>query len=135
MTAKEYLHQARNIQIKLGAMVEQLQFLLAAAESITPQYSNSPKPGTCNIHKNEDAIIRVLDYEQRMKEQYSKLNEINDIVEKLEDPLQRMVLVKHYFSGKTWREIAHETYYCERTIRYVHTAALTEVEKLIKTLP
>ena len=135
MTAKEYLHQARNIQIKLGAMAEQLQFLKAAAEQVTPQYSDTPKSTTRNIHKSEDAIIRVLDFEQRMKEQYDMLTEINDTVDKLQDPLQRTVLVKRYFSVKTWREIALETYYSERTIRYIHTAALAEVRKLIETMP
>jgi DNA-directed RNA polymerase specialized sigma24 family protein len=70
-----------------------------------------------------------------MKVQYGKLAEINDTVDKLEDPVQRTILVKHYFSGKTWRDVASETHYSERTVRNIHAAALAEIDKLIKSLP
>ena len=135
MTARQYLQQARGIKIRLDAMAEQLEFLKSAAEHVTTHYSDMPKPAGRNIRKGEDAIIRVLDFESRMKAQYDKLAEINDTVDMLHDPFQRAVLVKHYFSGKTWPEVALETYYSERTIRSIHTAALAEVEKLLESLP
>ena len=135
MTARQYLSQARNIKIRLVAMAEQLEFLKSAAEYVVSEFSDMPQPAARNIYKNADAIIRVMDYEDKIKAQYDKLTEISDLVDKLEDAMRRTVLVKHYFSGRTWREVAVETSYCERTVRNIHTAALAEVEKLLESLP
>jgi DNA-directed RNA polymerase specialized sigma24 family protein len=135
MTARQYLSEARNIKFRLAAMSEQREFLKAAAAHVTTQFSDMPKSATPNFRKSEDAIIRIADFEERITAQYDKLAEISDTVDKLQDPLHRTVLVKHYFSGKTWREVAAETYYSERTVRNVHSDALAEVEKLIELLP
>jgi DNA-directed RNA polymerase specialized sigma24 family protein len=76
-----------------------------------------------------------MEFEEKMAAEFEKLADINDTLDRLQDPKQREVLVKHYLGGKPWHQIADETFYSERTIRYVHTAALAEVEKLIEILP
>jgi len=131
MTAKEYLSQARSIKIKLEAMAEQLAFLKSTALCIVPQYSDTPKPATQNIRKNEDAVIRVMDYEERIRKQYAKLDEITSVINAVSDPSMQVVLTKRYFGHEKWREIATDLYISTAHVYRLHNTALDEVEKLI----
>ena len=129
MTAKEYLNQAWSIKIRLEAMSEQLAFLKSAALCITPQYSDMPRPATRNVHKNEDAIIRVMDFEERLRKQYDKLDEINETISGVSDPTAQRILAKRYFKRNTWNGIARQLYLSRSRVFALHNAALDEIQK------
>ena len=131
VTALQYLQQARSIPIRLNAMAEQLERLKSAAEYVAPQLSDMPKSTTRNVRANEDAIIRLMDYEERMKAQYGRLAEINEMINAVADPILHALLVKRYISGKPWAVISSELYYSEAQVYRLHSAALEEVERLI----
>ena len=131
MTALQYLQQARSIPIQLNAMAEQLERLRSAAEYIAPRLSDMPKSATRNVRAGEDAIIRVMDFEERMKTQYEKLAEINETINSVTDPILQALLVKRYVSGKSWALISSELSYSAAQVYRLHSAALEEVERLI----
>ncbi|GHU52881.1 hypothetical protein AGMMS49975_09670 [Clostridia bacterium] len=133
MTARRYLEQVRGIKIRLGAMHEQLECLRSATECITQQYSDMPRSTTKNINKSEDAIISVLEWEEKMKAEVNRLAEINLNISKVSSPLLQSLLVKRYVVGNkppTWEEIANELYISLRGIHRLHDEALSEIEKL-----
>jgi hypothetical protein len=76
ISAKEYLSQANSLQIRIGTLTEQLEYLRSAAVYSSPQWSDMPRPATRNVHKNEDAYIRVMDKEQQIRIAQNKLLEI-----------------------------------------------------------
>ena len=129
MTAKEYLSQAWAIKNRLEAMVEQLAFLKSTAMYTTTQFSDMPRPCTQNIRKNEDAIIRVLNYEERIQKQYAKLDEINATINGLSDSTAQAILSKRYLGHNTWDEIASALYISRSRVFELHNAALAEIEK------
>jgi chromosome segregation ATPase len=131
VTALQYLQQARSIPIRLNAMAEQLERLRSAAEYVEPRLSDMPKSATRNVRANEDAIIRLMDYEERMKAQYGRLAEINETINAIDDPILHALLVKRYVSGKPWADVASELYYSEAQVYRLHASALEEVERLI----
>ena len=131
MTAKEYLSQARSIKIRLGAMAEQLEFLKSAAVYVSPQLSDMPKPASTNIHKTEDAIIRVVEFENRMMKQYVLLDEINETISNVSNPTAQAILVKRYIGCGSWDEIACALYVSRSRVFDLHKAALDEIEKII----
>ena len=112
-------------------MAEQLEFMKSTAMYFSPQYSDMPKPSQ-NIRKTEDAIIRVLDCEERIRKQHAKLDEINETINSVSNPTAQAILVKRYLGGKTWVEIAQEMYISERHTRRVHNDGLAEVDRLLK---
>jgi hypothetical protein len=134
MTAKEYLSQIRRIQTRLSAMAEQLVCLKAAAEYVSPQWSDMPKPATRNIHKSEDAIVRVIEWERQMNEQYNRLANINATINAVTDPLLQSILVKRYVGGKMWAEISNELFIGTDRLYQLHRAALAEVGGLMKQI-
>ncbi|MCL1964925.1 MAG: hypothetical protein FWF69_07675 [Firmicutes bacterium] len=132
MTAKQYLSQIRSLKIRIAAMAEQIEFLRAAAECVTTTYSDMPRPATRNIHKNEDAIIRVLDMEERMRGAFNRLTEINEAIESLSDPTLHSLLVKRYVRGERWEQIAADLFVSIRQVHRLHQAALDKIEADLK---
>jgi len=131
MTAKEYLLQINRIETRLKTMAEQLICLKAAAEYIMPSFSDMPKSATRNIHKNENAIIRVVEWKQKMETEYERLADINATINAVPDPQLQSLLVKRYVGGASWDTIARELYVGSSRVYQLHKAALAEVEKII----
>lgn len=132
MTAKEYLLQAKSLKIRIGTMHEQLEYLRSAALYDPPQYSNMPRSSTRNIHKNEDAIIRVMDKEEQIKATQAKLGEVVATIDRIENPVHQAILVKRYISEKLWSEISAEIYISVTRLYELHRDALAEVEAILK---
>jgi DNA-directed RNA polymerase specialized sigma subunit len=128
MTAKDYLSQAWSIKIRLDAMVEQLKFLKSAAEHISPRLSDTPTQSR-NIHRAEDAYVRVMEFEERMHEQYVKLNEISEAINSVSDPTAQAILVRRYLGRNTWDEIVCAVHVSRSHVIRLHIAALAEIEK------
>jgi DNA-directed RNA polymerase specialized sigma subunit len=129
MTAKKYLSQAARITAKLKVMAEQLEYLKSASECIPAQMSDMPRPATRNIHKNEDAIVRVMDFEIRMRDLFSQLEEITAAINGVSDTSAQAVLTKRYLIGNTWETISRELYVSRSRVFELHNAALAEIEK------
>ena len=131
MTAKQYLSQTRDIKIRLDAMKEQAEFLRSVAQYSGVQYSDMPKAPR-NIKSNEDAYIRLLEKEERIKELERKLTEIESNVSKVNDAVLQSILSKRYLSGKQWSDIASELHISTSRIYELHRVALVEMEGLLK---
>jgi len=129
MRAKEYLAQARSIKIKLEAMSEQLEFLRQVAKYVSPQLSDMPRAATRNVHKGEDAMVRVMEFEARMMEQYAVLDEINEAINSVSNPMAQAILAKRYLGRGTWDEIASALYISRSHLFSLHNDALAEIEK------
>jgi DNA-directed RNA polymerase specialized sigma subunit len=129
MTAKEYLSQAARITARLKVMAEQLEYLKAAAAYVVTQFSDMPKPATRNIHKSEDAIVRVIDFEDAMRRLFATLEEITAVINSVSDTTAQAILTKRYLAANTWEQISRELYVSRSRVFELHTAALAEIEK------
>ena len=133
MTAKEYLLQAQSIKIQLEAMAEQLEFMKSIVlYASSPQYNDIPKSTSNNVQKNQDDIINVLDFEEKVKKQRDKLNEINTTIYSVKDSKLQAILVKRYWLNKSWSEISDEINYSKPWIYELHRDALSAVDKILK---
>ena len=132
MTAKGYLSQAWSIKLRIESMTEMLEFLRSAAEYIPSQLSDMPHSATRNIHKNEDAIIRYVDFEKRIQAERDKLSDVMAAIENINDPAAQAVIVKRYIERKTWDNIAVETYVSLRQVHRLHQSVLDDLENRIK---
>jgi hypothetical protein len=131
MTAKEYLSQARRIRIRLDAMSEQLVFLKAAAEYTSPCISDMPK-GPRNIHRTEDAYIRVMEKEEQITAAQATLSDIVTVIGMVGDPAYEALLTKRYLTNKTWSEIINDLHYGCTRIYEIHNEALAIVDEILK---
>ena len=132
ISAKEYLSQAWQIKMRIENMTEIAAFMRSAAECPLTNLNDMPKPPR-NIHKNEDIIINILEYEERIKSEQKKLDGVMQTIAEINDPTSQAVIVKRYMERKTWTEIAAEIYASERHTRRVHEAVLAEIEQFLKS--
>ena len=127
MTAKEYLSQAWKIRLRIESMAEILAFLKSATEYTTPALSDMPKSASINTSKNEDAIIRYMEYDARIQVECDKLRSVLTTIANLSDPVAQAILVKRYIENKTWDVISNETSISIRQAHRLHQYALDEI--------
>jgi len=132
MTAKEYLLQAESLKIRIGTMSEQLEYLRSAALYAPPLTSNMPKPSTRNVHKAEDAYVRVMEKEAQIEAAQNKLVEIVSAIDLVAEPTLQAVLSKRYLCKKIWSEISRELNFSIPRLYELHRDALAEIDAFLK---
>ncbi len=134
MTAKEYLSQAFIVDVDINTKLDQLDRLNALATKATTTFSEVPFTGTPDPHRREDIIVKIIDLEDRIKEEMRRLvdlkSDIMTAIAKIEEPEQRIVLEKRYLEFKKWEDIAVEMNRSLRSIYRLHGEALKNVHVL-----
>ena len=134
MTSKEYLSQAFIVDVDINTKLDQLDRLNALATKATTTFSEVPFTGTPDPHRREDIIVKIIDLEDRIKEEMRRLvdlkSDIMTAIAKIEEPEQRIVLEKRYLEFKKWEDIAVEMNRSLRSIYRLHGEALKNVHVL-----
>lgn len=132
MRAKEYLRQVRKYKFLINYNMEQLEEAMAMATKVTTFISDMPK-GTGIGDKLADAVIRILEVEDQIRENVAewqrRKQDAEDLVNKLQNPDYVIILYHRYFDGMTLEEIADKMGYSYKWICDLHGQALAEAEK------
>lgn len=132
MTAKEYLKQAKTLDMEINAKVEELhQLKLKAAcvqgVAITERVSSS------RGNSSNKAIDRIVDLQNEINAEIDKLVslklEIRSKINHLKNPLHRVILIDYYINNKSWEKIAEDNNYSRRYIFKLHGYALNDFRK------
>ena len=127
MNAKEYLSQAGKIQKRIECLSEQLRFMREAAESVSSVISDMPRSPNRNIHRTENAVIRIVDLEAKLQTELDKLAVANELISRLPDPEEQEVLIKRYLNGQRWDEIVSDLDLSSRKVYQIHEGALLHI--------
>ena len=110
MTAKEYLEQARTLDMEINSKLEMVSSLRAMAERTTSALSRAVVSRSRDDHQMEETIAKIVDLEREVNEDIDRLvelkREIMGGIKKLDDPVDRYLLSMRYICGKDWGEIA-----------------------------
>ena len=128
MTAKEYLHQYRNIQREIEDIDRRMaQICLKYAAPSAINYSDMPKAHNSE-HDLSDYIVKMDELTDYMISKYTRLRGIEvDIymrVDRMENQKERELLRYRYIDGMTWTEIADALDTTERNVYFIHGRAL-----------
>ena len=134
MTAKEYLSQARNMQLRIKSMKAQLRTMKDIAEDISPKQNGTPRTTSPNVHKMESEIVRAIDLDKAIEIENAKFQEINDVIKKVTHPIRHAVLVNRYIKGESWAVTAININVSISRVYQIHTEALEDVDKIISHL-
>lgn len=132
MTAKEYLSQVKILRVRMVTLSEQLDYLKSAALYPSLPMSTIPKGPTRNIHKHEDACIRIMEKERQIEAVQNELLEISRAIESIGDTTVQAVVSKRYLSGKAWRDISCELSFSVPRLYELHREGLEEIEVYLK---
>jgi hypothetical protein len=138
---KKRLSQYSAIRVELGILEERLQ-RLKSEETLPPmRQGNGSKHTGGTGDRQERAIIRRMEYEERHgPEMAAKRNEMRYIEEAIKgvaDPMERMVLRIRYTESETakptpWREVATAIYMDDSDSKMLATYRL--LDKALKSL-
>lgn len=137
MTAKEYLSQAKYLDVRINAKINQLSSLNDLATKATSTISDMPKSMNSATSSLENTVVKIITLQTEINKDIDSLvdlkREIAAVINKVEDVRLRLILEKRYLSYEKWEMIAVDMQTEIRTIYREHGYALEEVEKILNS--
>jgi DNA-directed RNA polymerase specialized sigma subunit len=129
MTAKEYLSQACRLNEMVNSYLAEIDNLRALASSI----SGSNFQERVDRTRNTDppfarCICKIIDMEKELSKGVDKLislkGEINDAINQVANPDEKMLLRYRYINNYSWNKICILMSVSCRTVHRIHSSAL-----------
>ena len=137
MTAKEYMEQARYLDMQINSKIEQVRSLNELATRVTTVYSDMPHSPNRNTARMEETIAKIIDLESEIDRDIDALvdlkREIMRVVNSIESAEYRTILEMRYLQFKKWEQIALQMSTDLRWVYRMHGRALNEVQKIINS--
>ncbi len=132
MTPKEYLSQARWLDMRINSKLQQIESLHSLATKASSTLSNAPHSGARNIRRMEDIILKIVALENEINGDIDQLvdlkRDITESIHAVESVEHQSLLEKRYLCLMTWEQIAAETGCSVRNIHLMHGEALRKVK-------
>ena len=133
MTAKQYLRKMFYFYRTIIAKQKQIEELRLLAESTGAIRYDKDRVITSlpQAAGYEDKVAALVDMEHKLLEDIQELTEMYNegwkLIDSLEDPMDRLILVMRYINHMRWEEIALELNYSVDHIYYRHRHALKKI--------
>lgn len=129
MRPKDYLLQVRHIDNEIDSKIKLLEDLRARALSIGSLDTKERVQSSGGLNFS-DWVDKITDIEREIDTKIDELvdlkQRINSQIDRVENPLHRIVLVSHYLNDLSLRQIAAKYNYNYGYIKNVHGHALLE---------
>ena len=122
MTAKEYLSQARTLDMRIKSKLQQI--------------SDMPRNPNRGGSKIERAVLKIIEVEESLKHDVEDLvelkKEIMATIRAVSDVELQTLLEKRYLCFLSWEKIAVEMHYSIQHIYRMHDTALSCVAAIMR---
>jgi hypothetical protein len=137
MDAKKYLQQYLDIDKEISADLREIEYLRSKAERITTTLSMDGTHASGHGDKVAACAAKIADIEYMINKKiinlYDVRHEIEGMIEKVDNPTQRLILRYRYLTGKDWKQIERIVDgYSMQSIFRIHGEALQSVKKFLK---
>jgi hypothetical protein len=136
MRAKEFMSQALYIDQRINSKIEQIMSLRELAGKASATLTNTKVSGTRNVHRMEDAIVKMAELEEEINAEVEVLvelkREISRVVSRVENPACQTLLSLRYLCFKRWEQIAEDMSYSIQHTHRIHGTALEAVETILR---
>ena len=131
MTAKQWIGRARYIDREIALLQKTKAETRDSLTKITQSYESDG----AQVSKDPHKFDRLAELENMIDDKVDELTrtkaEIMQVIFRLEDRRQKMVLISYYIRMKTFEQIAVEMNYSFRQITNIRRRGIMEVQKLI----
>lgn len=136
MGAKEFLKKIIHINKLIDCKLEQVSELRDRLTSIGGGANDGERVQTSlQPDKFTDTIAKIIDLENKINKDIDVLIEYKDkardMIESLDNDVEKVILYKRYFDDKSFEQIAVECNYSWRWIHKLHGDALQKLNKFI----
>lgn len=136
MKAKEYLEQARYLDIIIEAKNQQIEELQSLAEKTTSSAEgDAVKHSTDSSSKLENTVLKIAtlrdETRQKLDELIAVKKQIAEVIHEVGDPKLRAILEWRYLCYERWDVIADKLQMEKRWVYSLHGTALERVQVII----
>ena len=136
MTAKEYLSQARTLDMRIKSKLQQIESLNELSTSCTVVCSDMPRNPNHGGSKIEKAVVKIIEVEESLKRDVENLvelkKEIMTTIHSVANVELQTLLEKRYLCFLSWEQIAVEMHYSIQHIYRMHDEALSSVAAIMR---
>lgn len=130
MTAKEYLSQARYLNMRINSKIQQVADLNALATKATATLTGMPRNPSRSESCMAEAVVKIIDLQNEINRDIDKLvdlkREITRRVKSIPNAEYQLLLEKRYLCFMPWEKIAVDMGYSIQHIYRLHDWALRE---------
>lgn len=136
MNAKEYLSQARTLDMRIASKAEQIAALNSLADTCSLAFDGMPRARVAGASKVESTVMRIIELEDALRAEIDDLvdlkRRIMALIANVEDPEQQTLLEKRYLSFLPWERIATDMHYSVQHVYRIHGEALASAEAAMR---
>jgi len=136
MKAKEYLGQARFLDMRINSKIQQVASLNELATMCTSTLSDMPKNPNRGDSRMADSVIKIIDLQDEINSDINKLvelkREIMGVIKAVPNMEYQTLLEKRYLCFITWEQIAVDMNYSMQYTFRIHERALKEIDQLLQ---
>lgn len=135
MGAKEYLSQAKYLDLRINSKIQQVTALNALATKATSTLTGMPHSPNSATSTMADAIGKIVDLQAEINQDIDELvdlkREISTTIKAVPDTELQTILEKRYLCFQSWEQIAASMSYEIRWLYRLHGKALEAVKSII----
>ena len=128
MTAKEYLSQARYLDVCINTKIHQVSVLNDLATKCTSTISGMPRNPSPSQSPMADTVAKIIDIEEEINRDIDRLvdlkRELTAVIKAVEDPQYQTLLEMRYICLRSWEDIAADFNTSPNNIFKMHRRAL-----------
>ena len=132
MNAKQFLRQAYKLNELIESDKDELENLRSLSTSISGDMTQERVQTSASSDKIVNIVARIVDLENEIHDEIEQLialkKEIRDVINKLENVNEKLVLKYRYLMFFQWEEICDKMHYSPRQIHRFHDSALENIE-------
>ena len=131
MTAKEYLSQARYLDLRINSKIQQVAALNDLATKATSTLTGMPRNPNHATSTMEETIAKIIDLQAEINQDIDRLvdlkQEITATIKAVDNNEYQTILEKRYLCFLSWEKIAVDMGYSIRNVQILHGKALASV--------
>ena len=137
MTAKEFLSQARYLDMRINSKVEQIDSLNDLATKCTSTLTGMPHNPSPSTSLMADAVCKIVDLQEELGRDVQELvdlkRRISNIIKAVSNTEQQTLLEKRYLCFQTWEKIAVDMNFSMQYAFRIHDKALEKIEEFLQS--
>lgn len=131
MTAKEYLLQAKFLDMRINSKIQQVEALNDLATSTSSVLTGMPRNPNKATSKMADAVAKIVDLQAEINHDIDELVDlkkaISYTIKAVPSPELQTLLEKRYLCFQSWEIIAVDMNYSMQHLFRLHDKALKEI--------
>lgn len=130
---EEFLKKCFYHELQIKGKLELIRHYKELAESITAEIKETPTFNLAPSNKIEKYVLEIVNIEEDIEKEIIALREdialVQEVINVLDKPMQKVLMEARYLKHKKWKEIALSMNFSCRRVQQFHKEALQKISQ------